>query len=256
MFFINLNRSPDRLADMMHQFGKVAVKVPSMGEVVRVAGVDGAVPRLWTRANRGRGSCIMTPAQVGCVLSHIRAIHHAYVLGCERALIMEDDMELLRWPTDRLFESAPAGWEILQLFVKGKAGRRIYSPPSARLWVPWEIGMWNTGAYAITRIGMARVLVHTLSQGRTWPPLPLPLPLPAGLITVRPLEPGTNRCNADVLLYMLCKTYSCTDLLFVEKEVPSTIKIGRENDVADMRKDVKKWIRLQGYLDPSVGVEV
>ena len=71
-------------------------------------------------------------------------------------LVMEDDMEILRWPTPGVLDGAPLGWGALQLYMLGNTANKLYSAPPAP-WVPWAPGIFNTGAYIINRRGMERV---------------------------------------------------------------------------------------------------
>ena len=74
-------------------------------------------------------------------------------------------MEVLRWPTWRLLESAPRNWEILMLYSLGGHADELYKAEHASLFVPWIIGLWNTGSYVINRAGMkkVRMLIVSLS---------------------------------------------------------------------------------------------
>lgn len=74
----------------------------------------------------------------------------------EMVLVLEDDMQVLRWPDQGLIRSAPPGWEVLQLYMLGKAAQSLYMDPPA-LWVPWRPGIFNTGAYIVNRAGMRKV---------------------------------------------------------------------------------------------------
>ena len=74
----------------------------------------------------------------------------------EELLILEDDMEVLRWPTREALAAAPEAAGALQLYMLGNTANELYSrPPST--WVPWAPGIFNTGAYVINRRGMQRV---------------------------------------------------------------------------------------------------
>ena len=75
-------------------------------------------------------------------------------------MILEDDMEILQWPSNRLIYAAPPGWGILQLYAI--EWRHALTEDSAytstrQLWVPWGSGFGSTGAYLITRDGMRQV---------------------------------------------------------------------------------------------------
>ena len=56
----------------------------------------------------------------------MQAVLQAYNSGASIALIMEDDMEILRWPSGRLLFTAPPGWEVLLLYMMGPDADVIY----------------------------------------------------------------------------------------------------------------------------------
>ena len=86
----------------------------------------------------------------------LKACVHEACLAQELALVLEDDMQVLRWPTEGTLHFAPPDWEVLQLYMLGKAAQQLYADPPS-LWVPWRPGIFNTGAYLISRTGMRKV---------------------------------------------------------------------------------------------------
>ena len=56
----------------------------------------------------------------------MQAVLQAYDSGTSTALIMEDDMEILRWPSWGLLFTAPPGWEVLLLYMMGPDADAIY----------------------------------------------------------------------------------------------------------------------------------
>ena len=68
-------------------------------------------------------------------------------------------MEILRWPTTGLLDSAPADWEVLMLYSLGGQANDLYRSENASLWHAWtfEDKLFNTGAYLINRKGMKQV---------------------------------------------------------------------------------------------------
>lgn len=63
----------------------------------------------------------LTKGEIGCILSHIKAINTAYNNGDDIALICEDDIYTepykLSKPVEYIVENAPKDWELLQLFT-------------------------------------------------------------------------------------------------------------------------------------------
>lgn len=64
----------------------------------------------------------------------------------ELVLILEDDMEILSWPSARLPYLAPPDWGNLQLYSSSHRALDWYTKP-ASLWVPWTVTSFSTGAY-------------------------------------------------------------------------------------------------------------
>ena len=67
----------------------------------------------------------LTPSEVACTLSHLKAIYIAYEKGYEKALILEDDVLFYLLPfwtedIDAILQKAPKDWEVIRLFAGGK----------------------------------------------------------------------------------------------------------------------------------------
>ena len=56
----------------------------------------------------------------------MQAILEAYTAGSREALIMEDDMHVLRWPNSTLIATAPPDWDILLLYMMGPKAEANY----------------------------------------------------------------------------------------------------------------------------------
>lgn len=88
-FIINLDRSPDRLAECRDKFSSMGISLE------RIPAVDGQVNDLSSfyddelcRKEMGRS---IQPGEVGCFLSHINAIQKFWESDAEYAVILEDD---------------------------------------------------------------------------------------------------------------------------------------------------------------------
>lgn len=93
IYIINLARSPDRLAMQREQFQKLALSF------ARVEAVDGSAlefphPALDERGFHRRHGKTINPNELGCTLSHIRAIQMFADSENEFAVILEDDADL------------------------------------------------------------------------------------------------------------------------------------------------------------------
>ncbi len=56
----------------------------------------------------------------------LQAVLEAYSAGDELAMILEDDMHILRWPSRALLFTAPPGWEVLLLYMMGEEAEEVY----------------------------------------------------------------------------------------------------------------------------------
>lgn len=158
--------------------------------------------------------------------------------------MLEDDMVVLRVPSPSLISQAPASWGILQLYMLGMDADALYTSPSAA-WVPWQPGIFNTGAYLINRRGMREVSgrlltwcseVHTCILGQLHSPRAaelcrprqlarymcmqvlqtyLPEVLQAGtLLAAAELDASTvhgSDCVSDWLIYHSTASFTSTD---------------------------------------------
>ncbi len=56
----------------------------------------------------------------------MQAVLEAYNSGASLSLIMEDDMDILRWPSAPLLYTAPPDWDALSLYMMGPDADAIY----------------------------------------------------------------------------------------------------------------------------------
>lgn len=110
MFYINLERHKTRREFIESQLLKNNIYA------TRIEGVDGrnVLPRVICSDSK------ITPYEIACTLSHLKAIITAYSEGDESAIIFEDDVSFQLvpyWDTtiSQLVETAPSDWEILHL---------------------------------------------------------------------------------------------------------------------------------------------
>jgi glycosyl transferase, family 25 len=116
-FLINLDRSPERLAAMASQLD--ALHMP----FTRIAAVDGCKvgpdERVDAHRYRLRHGRQVRPAEVGCYLSHLAAMHAFLASDASHALILEDDATLLPALPEVLARAisreAVRTWDVLKL---------------------------------------------------------------------------------------------------------------------------------------------
>lgn len=110
MFYINLERHKTRREFIEGQLIKNNIYAS------RIEGVDGSnsLPKVICSDSK------ITPYEIACTLSHLKAIVTAYSEGNESAIIFEDDVSFQLvpyWDTtvSQLIAAAPSDWEILHL---------------------------------------------------------------------------------------------------------------------------------------------
>lgn len=100
-----------------------------------------------------RSLWLCSNAELAAFYSHLMAIRSC-IQGASHILIMEDDVELVSgFSTENILESAPTGFDILQLGTNcpGELERLIrLGNVTAKNWVRWEPGFWGAFAYIIT----------------------------------------------------------------------------------------------------------
>lgn len=182
--------------------------------------------------------------RIGNAMSHLVAIHAAYQSGKGLAMVLEDDMAILQWPSHRLIYNAPPGWETLQLYSLSPALHLMLEEPPS-LWLAWNPEFLSASAYIISRAGMRKVgpggsevcsagrlrlcglsceeccfttaghAVQVLSRYA-------PASLNATAVTAVDFS-GGPACNAEDLVFSSTHSYTCTDLFVYEEDGVSTI---------------------------------
>mmetsp|Transcript_114762 Transcript_114762/g.335597 ORF Transcript_114762/g.335597 Transcript_114762/m.335597 type:complete len:527 (+) Transcript_114762:45-1625(+) len=121
----------------------------------------------------------VTGGVIGCMLSHMQAIHQALASGAEAALILEDDAVPLTpwWPVslEEFALSLPDGWDASQMQWSANLRKAEVSPGSRQINISEMLQNksgshelferatgWGTAAYLISRKGMRQV------DGEVW----------------------------------------------------------------------------------------
>ena len=161
VLYINLDRSPERRATIEAQLRSVKV----LGE--RVSGFDGR--KIDDRTHTIDGVSIscdftgLTPCELGCTASHLKAIKRAFEMNVDKVLICEDDVSFESmgvWPQDMVHKflySIPDDIGIVLLYWGGYA----YKHDLLLSALPPSNDAFSTCAYIITRHGMQNVLAQT-----------------------------------------------------------------------------------------------
>lgn len=161
IYYINLKRSPER-----HEYMQKQIEQHNVKFWTRIEGVNGKTDPTVKYINNFNKFRTLTNGEVGCCLSHLRAIKQAYDDGVEYALILEDDASFdlaAHWdkPLSEIIARAPENWTILQLYSDSD-----YTVISEDYCCPAKRGLRAilALAYVINRSAMGRLLDRVLKD--------------------------------------------------------------------------------------------
>lgn len=173
---------------------------------------------------------LLLPAEWCCTLSHLKAIWTALQHCQDTALIIEDDVNIIRCPSHADAWRAIVGslgtreWHILQMAPFGDIAVDLLTDDQAPLWIPWRSGIWSTCAYIINRRGMVNMLQRyapSLLTSKEWGVTRHHVNFSDMPVSDDPRA----RAVADWALYVAVITWTCTDVFFTEAGQDSTIKV-------------------------------
>jgi GR25 family glycosyltransferase involved in LPS biosynthesis len=198
IYYLNLDDQPERKEYIEDQFKYWEIK-----NYTRISAYDGRDDDL-SEIIKGRYPDMMTSGEIGCVTSHIKAIHHWYTTSdSPYAIIMEDDCSLetvkyWRFSWSDLIAKMPYAWDVIQLAIicTGDIVVQIHNR---------FVNDFSTACYVITRHHAKKILNNHYRNGK--------YKLDNG---VRP------RAVADDLIYNSGCTYA-SPLLLYKIELGSTI---------------------------------
>lgn len=216
IFYINMDKDKDRQEYMEKQLSNIT------REHYRIAGVNGH------KINNTESDTVdgltfknkynLTKSEIGCTLSHIKAITTAYKLEKEYAIICEDDVCFdnikLVEPISEIIKNAPQNWEILQLSIGTTDFDKLekYYDNSKPKYIEYKdyAGIF---CYLINKKGMEKIA----KRGFNIVPFKKDFP-----------QDG----NADFFIYNSCITYTVVPCLFVvnNTKLESTIHTNHTND--------------------------
>ena len=163
ILYINLDRSLNRREIMEKQLPLVS------NNYERVSAIDGQkLDNLDSGVINGliftNDYPELTHSELGCTLSHLKAIKTAYDKGYKEALILEDDVLFYLkplWPEslEEIVEKAPDDWEIIKIFSGGGKNCNTFTQSFVKFDI--EEGCYGTVSYIINRSGMKKILQFT-----------------------------------------------------------------------------------------------
>lgn len=141
--------------------------------------------------------------EYSCLSSHLIAMEAGINNSSDNFIIMEDDTTIpFNIDYDKLIETAPKDWEILQLYISELSVlKSLYKKFLAgNMWSKWAPGYFCTGVYIIKKEA-AKKIINILKKNNT-----------------KGKEINLSQFKstpvADNILYRLVKTYSCNYPLF------------------------------------------
>lgn len=155
VYYINLDRSPERRIHMEKQAKKFNIRLN------RISGVDDAKLKSLIEGTYEDfkyavyGYEKYSKGELGCTLSHLKAIRTAYDKGDAIAIIMEDDVSFNLIPhwnknLEQIMDDAPKNWNIISLL-------NSCNTKASGTYVD-DIYCWGTQVYIINREGMKNIL--------------------------------------------------------------------------------------------------
>jgi glycosyl transferase family 25 len=156
---INLDRSPDRLANMREQLDRAGMPFE------RVLAVDGAnvpadVAPFFAHIQLQKRP-ILLPTEIGCYASHLRALRRVIEADVDAALILEDDAEIpidLRNTLIDLRFALPRSWDFVHLCkMSPHAHRPLGELPSGHEIVRYSRLPSGAFGYLVSRRGAQKL---------------------------------------------------------------------------------------------------
>lgn len=170
LLYINLNRSIDRKKLMEAQFSKYNIMFERIGAIdggeinnIKNGSIDDMkyiIRNIKTRYSK---------YQLGCLLSHIKALKYAQTLDTDCVIISEDDTifkYMDRWDVSikDIVENGPKDWNIIQLYTSGTEIIKKYLDGDNR-YIKKDMNDYNfinhccsTGLYIVSKKGINAIL--------------------------------------------------------------------------------------------------
>lgn len=191
IYYINLDGQPERKKYMEDQF-----KYWEIEDYTRISAYDGREDDL-SDIIKGSYPSDVTSGEIGCITSHLKAIHHWYnTSNTPYAIIMEDDCNIdiakyWNFTWQDFIARAPYAWDVIQLAIISTGD--ISVPIHNRF-----VNNFSTACYVITRHHAKKLIdLHITENGK--------YKLDIG---VKP------RCVADDAIYNSGVTYSVPLFLY------------------------------------------
>ena len=159
VFFINLDRSPDRLAFMQAQLKRLGISAH------RVRGIDGTDDLPLGLTSQFAQSHRLTPGEVGCYASHLTTYWNIIASQADAAIVLEDDATLssnFLAVARAAILAAPHRWDVIHFTSKfRKRPLTLCGIGNGSDLVLHRRLPAGGGAYAISRSGCHKMMALT-----------------------------------------------------------------------------------------------
>ena len=145
IYYINLNRSINRNNNMVEILSKLSIPYE------RIEAIDGNnLPDIKNKNNKK-----LRNSEIGCLLSHIKAINEFYLSDKNICLILEDDisfvtLNFVNTDIKSIIENAPQ-FDILMI-------SKTYLEPISSMYIKHKDVIWGSMGYIITKKGAEEIL--------------------------------------------------------------------------------------------------
>ena len=192
-YYINLDRSIYRKEFMENQrsYFKTLTHIPAVnGKNVKSLKKVSMQQKKFT-INKLSGVTVSS-GELGCMLSHMKAIRTAYTAGDDVALILEDDVCLALhpfWPVTltQIINTAPDNWGIISLMCTPKHNNW---DNHHQAFISTKESCWSTQAYIINRPAMKNIILTLFND------------------TASQISFGSHRPISDVLLFNITQSFN------------------------------------------------
>ena len=147
IFIINLKRRPDRLDKIKTKMHKYNIKY----EIIEaIDGKDSTIINMFNNLNKN--SKLNNSGELGCIMSHIKAISLAIERNYKNILILEDDILIHKNIDSMLWKinTIPANWELLYLGCSQSYLSHNYNILKNFSYCKVNKGTFGTFAYALS----------------------------------------------------------------------------------------------------------
>lgn len=232
-YVINLKDHTHRLKNVKEQFNKYGIS-----DYTIIEAVDGRKNNLSDQISGKYPK--LKPSEIGCMISHIKAIKHWLdTSDSDHAIIMEDDfsfdtVEHWSWDWEYVIKNLPKRWDIVQLIMIKNDPVKFSLHKKEKYSVNQTMSYsWSTACYIINRkYAEQLVKAHTLDDKYV-------------LNSYR-----FKNQAADVILYNLGEAYSMPLFTHI-LDAKNSINKNHESFHQKSRNNINSWWEKNGNLYPK-----